>query len=84
MFFVQKPPWIPYDSTCPCLWRNFQGQTHHAKKKERQLRVGWAALFSISCQAKKGKVFFFLEQMNMGVSKNGGIPNWMVYNGKPY
>ena len=21
---------------------------------------------------------------NMGVSKNRGTPNWMVYNGKPY
>ena len=22
--------------------------------------------------------------LNMGVSKNGGTPKWMVYNGKPY
>ena len=24
------------------------------------------------------------SQHSMGVSKNRGIPKWMVYNGKPY
>jgi len=26
----------------------------------------------------------FLGEKPMGVSKNGGTPKWMVYNGKPY
>ena len=25
-----------------------------------------------------------LEKWKLGVSKNRGIPKWMVYNGKPY
>ena len=25
-----------------------------------------------------------IRQKDMGVSKNSGIPKWMVYNGKPY
>ena len=24
------------------------------------------------------------DKKDMGVSKNNGIPKWMVYNGKPY
>ena len=72
-------------STCPCLGI-FKAKLTMQKKGKTAIRVGWAAIFSISCQAKKSKVFFFfLEQMNIWVfPTNRATPKWMVYNGKPY
>ena len=33
------------------------------------------------CASKQNRTKSFTE---IGVSKNSGIPKWMVYNGKPY
>ena len=42
------------------------------------LTFGWQRLVQTELQLYS--IFFY----HLGVSKNRGIPRWMVYNGKPY
>ena len=41
-------------------------------------------LFFIQIKLRHGSIGFWFNGKYMGVSKNRGIPKWMVYNGKPY
>ena len=57
----------------PLLQENSETKHHHFNIISRKFSVGFRLLPQDS-----------LPWFNMGVSKNGGTPKWMVYNGKPY
>ena len=49
------------------------------KRRERLNSSLWEQRVRLERWGFLGSTFFCL-----GVSKNGGTPKWMVYNGKPY
>ena len=58
----------------------FWGPTKAWKQRHNFMKQ----LFLHPIRKKVGIILYVCMYLHMGVSKNSGIPKWMVYNGKPH
>ena len=94
VFFTFPGVWMlliiiePSKTCLTCLGVGVGGFVSCVMPRAQSRRVltqdGWSAIERDTPRGSKGADKVEKRSGTMGVSKNRGIPNWMVYTGKPY